>query len=1191
MSNEKVSLTKPPKPTKGAESENIVEPKKKTNLYGTTTHKHKVDRSSIVEPIATNKSNGSSTPPRGSVVTKAESVEGENVDQSFFDSHSDPERLLDHMHLITKDDLSTWHQSGFIRKREQTQPLVPCDWVETNAVDPAVTTKSPISVSPLFDKIQKSSPSKSARGGSVGTPSSREGSPSRFRNTPEVKTVAPVEVLSPSPTKVAIATRRPHTVSELCEANMVTGVEVDVNLSVMKDKPDALKRINPALIALCPSLQACHNDKAEQCMVQHVYKQGDKEPLYSAGQACVYNEIDIDTAHYDESILSQLESKAMERERAELLEFVTDVIVRKQGMQLYETYEAFKAKIHNKATLKTAGGTPEKTHAVSTGESHPILEERAESPHKAATAVKGNSRASPASGAVRDRSTTPTRNASSGLNTTPPKPKPMSTAAVKANSHGVVKPKANNMASPHKPNLGAKGSVKHKVVLETAKVTYRLRINKHGATPALFLSETKSLDYWHCRAPNWMMPFYHWGAASAPEPFWRKLLLETEFNFGDGTGKYATLDVLNRKIDNIAKNVMYRVKFKRLTYLAKLDVTRQESLKKINQECMEYEDARSGAAAAYEREQAEKRKFTKRVLRILGAVSRVLFFPCMSSPAAKVDVVPDPLVKALSSLSMKKLLSSKTNDEEPEFIPSVWEWRRRQTRLLLRPPPPGKVNLEEITKETDLIQKTIALSPQVVAEIKVQSATVVRWELPETTDKELSSTFNGSPSKHNTHGHVAGWITDHFTRDGATGEHEGKSHDRDELHDPDPEVVLGNAALDDAATVITDSGSDPQAFRPAAKEGWVCGGMTGVALMTRSVVEPKRFPRGQMWVSAFNFDTSTLGSCLKQVHSNVNIPQTAALVARVGFLSRPLCHNNGKKFASVLAESGRLLAGGRTYRHLSCEVPTAELPRLRDLTRSMLWTHVVNDRYDMKKAHVAVLTIQKLYYVFQAKKERLAKEKAKENLKIRLKKEHEAAKALAKATRENEERSARLRERTTRHRNSEDSTGFFSLGGSVKRRSQNDGNSVIGSLLGSMSGKHRGGRDSIVSDLGDEAPSKREIDPTSFVGSMIGSLSGKHRGRRDSNFSDSADEAPSKREIDPTSFVGSMIGSLSGKHRGRRDSNFSDSADEASTSSMIGGLMNSRSGKYRTGITESPTKSSMPPNLPALPAADDEVDM
>jgi uncharacterized protein YdaU (DUF1376 family) len=352
--------------------------------------------------------------------------------------------------------------------------------------------------------------------------------------------------------------------------------------------------------------------------------------------------------------------------------------------------------------------------------------------------------------------------------------------------------------------------------------------------------------------------------------------------------------------------------------------------------------------------------------------------------------------------------------------------------------------------------------------------------------------------------------------------------------------------------------------------------------MTRSVAEPKLYPRGSMWVSVFKFDTSTLDTCLKQVYSNINMPQTAAMVARVGFLTRPLCHNNPRKFANVVAESGRPLAGGRTYRHLSCEIPATELPQLRDLTRSMLWSHVVNDRYT-KSTYFAVLTIQKLFYVFQEKKERLAKARAKEELKARLKKEHEAAMAKERTARENEERSNRLRERSARHsgkiRNSEDSSGFFSVG-STKRKSQNDGNSVIGSLLGSLSGKHRG---SMSRDEGD-APSVRESDPVSFVGNFIGSMSGKYRGRLNSNASEATDQAEQSLERRPqpdtSSMIGGFIGSLSGKYR----SGVTESPEKSTHSSAS-------EGSPTKAYTGSPNKPSRAPNLPAVPADDRETDL
>jgi len=85
--------------------------------------------------------------------------------------------------------------------------------------------------------------------------------------------------------------------------------------------------------------------------------------------------------------------------------------------------------------------------------------------------------------------------------------KPSAQVAHRTSSASTTGAAATTKAAPKKP----------KVVLETAHVSYRLRINKHSSTPAMFLKETKTLDYWHCKAPNWMMPFYHWGSASAPE--------------------------------------------------------------------------------------------------------------------------------------------------------------------------------------------------------------------------------------------------------------------------------------------------------------------------------------------------------------------------------------------------------------------------------------------------------------------------------------------------------------------------------------------------------------------------------------------------------------------------------------------------------------------------------------------------
>lgn len=1164
--------------------------------------------------------------------------EGTTGKSSIYDTYTDAAALLDHFQLITKDDLTSWHQSAFIKGREKMQPTVPVNVAGSqNADSDSKDPDSHHSIShglgfsslsnPLLEKIQSYTSSKSNRSGNLNSPSqsSRNNSPEKLRGisggtVTSAHTVDLTSIATPdlSPTKVVHTTRKPHTVTELCTANAVSEVSVDVNFSVMKDDPTTLKHVNPALIVLCPSLTPCHNDKAEQRIVEHVtgstLEHGNEE-LPTTGQNFVYYDIDIETSHYDESILNKLECKAMTRERAELLEFVNDVIVNKQGLQLYETYDAFKTEIHNKATLKTVEEQWVKEHPelkskdqmemplrVNTGDDSPSLGKTvgAISPDKCVSSVSPRADRTATfplvgKGADRDRVkavASPTA-PSAGDHHQPPHM--LSTAhATASNSRGVARPKPKGLA--HRLSTATAGAAKTpsnrpKVVLETAQVSYRLRINKLGASPGKFMKEIKTLDYWHCKAPGWMMPFYHWGTASAPEPFWRKLLLETEFHIGDGTGKYATMDVLNRKIDNIARNVLYHMKLKRYTYLAKLDIIKESTLLKLNQDCMEFEDARSGAAATYAREQKEKNQLFGRIFRVIDAVGRVLCFPCVSSSAAKIGVVDassprysekssnpsvstDKLVRALGSLRLRSTRTWEDNEPE-EFIPSVREWKKQQARRLLQRPPPTVLNWEEITKQTDATQKTITLTAEAWAEIKVQASQIVRWEVPlsaheasmtgSMTSGQRTASSYSSPTWR---GKCAAWITDTVSHDGLVPSQGGKSFDRDDHHDPDPEVLLplkssgsvtsggvGSRVVgstqndtglrDDATTVNNDPGTNSNAFYPTVKEGWVCGGMTGVALMTRSVPEPNKYPRGTMWVSEFKFDSSRLDTCLKLVYANINTPQTAALVARVGFLTRPLCHNNVKKFANVVSESGRPLAGGRTYRHLSCEVPAVELPRLRDLTRSMLWAHVVNDRYDMKAAHFAVRIIQKLFYLFKAKQEIAKKKKAKEELKIRLKKEYEIATAKEKAARENEERTNRHRERSSKHsakfqndENTGNSTGFFGgISEKIKRKSQNDGNSVIESLLISVSGKYRGGGDQ---GDGNSSSSKRliEADPTStsFVGNLIVSMSGKNRGRINSYMSESEDDITSTRKVpkvqtDSSSIIGGFMSSLSGKYR------------------------------------------------------------
>jgi hypothetical protein len=170
------------------------------------------------------------------------------------------------------------------------------------------------------------------------------------------------------------------------------------------------------------------------------------------------------------------------------------------------------------------------------------------------------------------------------------------------------------------------------------------------------------------------------------------------------------------------------------------------------------------------------------------------------------------------------------------------------------------------------------------------------------------------------------------------------------------QLPLGNSATDMDSDYASATNEDMfYSFKPRPKEGWICGGLSGLVTITRCVVKPHKYPRGNMMVSVF-LDESNAIKNEEIYHSSFDCQHP--LSARLGYTNRLLCENSLPCFATFMANSGRAFSDPNVFRYLTHETLRIELPRLRDINRHILWGLIIDNRYNTNLAYNAIIKIQ-----------------------------------------------------------------------------------------------------------------------------------------------------------------------------------------------------------------------------------------
>jgi hypothetical protein len=178
-----------------------------------------------------------------------------------------------------------------------------------------------------------------------------------------------------------------------------------------------------------------------------------------------------------------------------------------------------------------------------------------------------------------------------------------------------------------------------------------------NVNPTQFLSLTQNFEDWLVHVPAWQMPVYKlWGECAAPEPFWRRLLIEQRLGID---GPYTKIDRKDQKIDKVARDLGSHTWQKMLIRRAMIRKVVDSRRCQQESECMLFEDALAIRARQLERlqhfEEDTKAKYDR-----MGLFRR-LFGRCRMNVYAKIGIsqTPEALCAPASEAWNQRILQSK----------------------------------------------------------------------------------------------------------------------------------------------------------------------------------------------------------------------------------------------------------------------------------------------------------------------------------------------------------------------------------------------------------------------------------------------------------------------------------------------------------------------------------------------------